>query len=98
MIPSENHAFDVWTAMSDTADAYDAANVDLLEGASFEILLALVQAGAALSHERHVGLLGVGALLLRLSCNAGADRAASTARMMKRLGLPIDDQFSPETN
>lgn len=95
MIPSENHAFDVWTAMSDTADAYDAANVDLLEGASFEILLALVEAGAALPPERRAGLLGVGALLLRLSRNAGADRAASTALMMKRLGILTDDQLSP---
>jgi len=95
MMSSESSAFDVWTAMSDTADAYDAANVDLLEGASFEILLALVRAGAAVPPERRAGLLGVGALLLRLSRNAGNDRAASTMRMMIRLGISSDDQRSP---
>lgn len=95
MMPNGNHAFDVWTAMSDTADAYDAANADLLEGASFEILLALAEAWETLSPDRRDGLLGVGALLLRLSRNAGADRAASTARMMKRLGISSDDQLSP---
>lgn len=92
---SNNPAFETWTVMSDTADAYDAASVELLEGASFEILLGLAEAWVTLSPDRRSGLLGVGALLLRLSRNAGADRAASTARMMMRLGISSGDQLSP---
>lgn len=94
-MPSESPAIAIWAMLSDTADAYDVAGDDLLEGASFEILLALAEAWVTLSPDRRAGLLGVGALLLRLSRNAGADRAASTVRMMKRLGISTDDQLSP---
>lgn len=92
---TEGPAIAIWAMLSDTADAYDVAGDNLLEGASFEILLALAEAWVTLSPDRRAGLLGVGALLLRLSRNAGADRAASTARMMKRLGISNDDQLSP---
>lgn len=92
---SESTAIAIWAMLSDAADVYDVAGDDLLEGASFEILLALAEARVTLSPDRRAGLLGVGALLLRLSRNADADRAASTARMMIRLGISGAGQLSP---
>jgi len=85
----------LWIEMVDMANVYDAASTDLLEGAAVEIILALVEAGAAVTPERRASLVAVGALMLRLGQNAGADRQEATARMLKLLGIAPNDKLSP---
>ncbi len=85
----------LWVEMSDMADAYDAASIDLLEGAALEIILALDEAGEAIAGEHRASLTAVGALMLRIGRTAGTDRQAATARMLKRLGISPDDKLSP---
>jgi hypothetical protein len=85
----------LWIQMVDMADAYDAASIDLLEGAAIEIILALVEADAAITPERRAGLIAVGALMLRLGRDAGVDRQEATTRLLKRLGITPDDKLSP---
>lgn len=93
---SSNQAqMSLWIEMTDMADAYDAASLDLLEGAVPEIILAMVEADAAITPERRAGLIAVGALMLRLGRNAGVDRQEATARLLKRLGIAPDDKLSP---
>jgi len=97
MIPdSSNQAqMALWIEMVDMANIYDTASTDLLEGAAVEIILALVEAGAAVTPQRRASLVTVGALMLRLGQNAGADRQAATARMLKLLGIAPSDKLSP---
>ncbi|WP_267394985.1 MULTISPECIES: hypothetical protein [unclassified Sphingomonas] len=78
----------LWVEMSDMAERYDAATLDLLGGVPMELILALLEAGPALSPQRRVQMLAAGALILRLVNGEARGHNEATARMLARLGLP----------